>query len=383
MVALAAFQLMACGPQNDAELQDKTEVVAATSELSFAEFKKQTYRETFEGGLYIVDSDIPVATDEELYEFYLGLHSPDGALTLNTSRGVDNPLNKYDLAFLRYCVSNEFGARKAAAVEAMRQATDLGWEKYGKVNFVYVPSEDGNCVSTNSSLLFAVRPVSGQRYLARAFFPNSAPADSNILIDTAAFTDSTPLKNILTHEVGHVLGFRHEHTRHEAGTNCLEDYNWRAITTYDSASVMHYPQCGGTGTPLTLSERDKAGVAKVYGPATGYTPPALTPPPVFGNKTLKVTASSPEDTNTMHDVFGLLTVKPGTQFSVIMTGTGNADLYVKFGSMPTKLSQDCRPIKDGSAESCVMQVPAGATNAFVGAVARTAVTVTITATWTQ
>ena len=33
-------------------------------------------------------------------------------------------------------------------------------------------------------------------------------------------------------------------------------------------------------------------------------------------------------------------------------GTGDADLYVKFGSAPTTSSYDCRPYKGGNAESC-------------------------------
>lgn len=33
-------------------------------------------------------------------------------------------------------------------------------------------------------------------------------------------------------------------------------------------------------------------------------------------------------------------------------GTGDADLYVKFGSAPTTSSYDCRPYKNGNAESC-------------------------------
>ncbi len=40
-----------------------------------------------------------------------------------------------------------------------------------------------------------------------------------------------------------------------------------------------------------------------------------------------------------------------------MTGTGDADLYVKKGSQPTTNSYDCRPYKGGSDESCELNGP--------------------------
>lgn len=42
-------------------------------------------------------------------------------------------------------------------------------------------------------------------------------------------------------------------------------------------------------------------------------------------------------------------------------GTGDADLYVKFGSAPTDSSYDCRPYKSGNAESCTFASPQAGT----------------------
>jgi hypothetical protein len=44
-------------------------------------------------------------------------------------------------------------------------------------------------------------------------------------------------------------------------------------------------------------------------------------------------------------------------FSVEMTGSGDADLYVKKGSQPTSESYDCRPYKNGSTETCSLRGP--------------------------
>ena len=65
-------------------------------------------------------------------------------------------------------------------------------------------------------------------------------------------------------ELGHTLGFRHEHTRPEAGT-CFEDNNWRPLTPYDSASIMHYPQCNGSSSDLEFQASDAAGLRALYG----------------------------------------------------------------------------------------------------------------------
>ncbi|MEZ4404425.1 MAG: hypothetical protein R3B06_30680, partial [Kofleriaceae bacterium] len=62
---------------------------------------------------------------------------------------------------------------------------------------------------------------------------------------------------------------------------------------------------------------------------------------------------------------GAVAVTAGSQLSVAMTGTGDADLYVKFGSAPTATVYDCRPYGGDSNETCDLPVPTGATQAFV------------------
>jgi pseudolysin/vibriolysin len=52
-------------------------------------------------------------------------------------------------------------------------------------------------------------------------------------------------------------------------------------------------------------------------------------------------------------------IAAGAKNLVISTsgGSGDADLYVKFGSAPTTSSYDCRPYKTGNAESCSFTTP--------------------------
>ena len=63
--------------------------------------------------------------------------------------------------------------------------------------------------------------------------------------------------------------------------------------------------------------------------------------------------------------FEAYTVSEGETVTVTMSGSGDADLYVRFGSQPTTSDYDCRPYKNGSDETCNLTVPAGQTQVFV------------------
>lgn len=60
-----------------------------------------------------------------------------------------------------------------------------------------------------------------------------------------------------------------------------------------------------------------------------------------------------------------LAVKPGQTLRVQMTGTGDADLYVRWGAQPTASAYTCRPFLDGTDELCDLVVPADAKTAYV------------------
>ena len=48
-----------------------------------------------------------------------------------------------------------------------------------------------------------------------------------------------------------------------------------------------------------------------------------------------------------------------------MSGTGDPDLYVRFGAKPTTSTYNCRPYLDGAAETCTVTVPSGQTLAYI------------------
>jgi serine protease len=310
-------------------------------------------------GVFIVNGDTPIHDLKLLREFY-EQYVQSGQLAVHQSRGVDVKWSDTQKRALTYCVSTAFGARYDAVVQAMASATG-DWEAVSDIRFIHVGAEDANCTASNTNVLFDVRPVSvNGQYLARAFFPDSPRSSRNILIDNSAFGNLAPwtLTGIMRHELGHTLGFRHEHTRPESG-RCFEDNNWRPLTPYDSASVMHYPHCAGTQEgDLVVTPQDARGAATLYGA------PGSQPPPSSGGTVVTATASGSVARNQeVH--FNALDVVAGTPFRVVMTGSGDPDLYVRFGARPTTTRYHCRPFLTGASESCELTVPAGESSAHI------------------
>jgi hypothetical protein len=209
-------------------------------------------------GVTVLDSDV---LSEDQHEAVIAQ-----GLTVAQVDGHDDLWSRAQRQSLTWCVDAKgFGAATDDVLAAMSKATG-DWEAVANVKFVHVPAEDLRCSRSNAKVLFDVRGVSGRPYLARSFFPSSPRASREVLIDGSAVPPGKPLTlaGVLRHELGHVLGLRHEHTRDPANP-CYEDANWRAVTAYDVRSVMHYPQCAGVGgRDLTLTPLDKQGIATLY-----------------------------------------------------------------------------------------------------------------------
>ena len=370
------------------ELRKSRALRAQWANKTFEEFEAAAFKEPFSGGKYIVNGDIAVADRKHLQEFFEENikkeppQSRQGQLTVMRAGGQDAIWNSTQKKQLTYCVSSSFGKRHAAVLSAIQAATGA-WSQVADVAYVYVPAQDASCNANNASVMFDVRPVNvNGQYLARAFFPNEPRAARNVLIDQTSFqldpNSKLTLIGILRHELGHSLGWRHEHVRPEAGT-CFEDNDWRPLTSYDRFSVMHYPQCNGGGDwSLTLTNFDKNGAACVYGTAPGFVvDPGICPNPPSG-PTGPVTGGA--QTQAFNDqkvakgeqkMYGPFTVTPGSVFQAKMTGAGTApgdpDLYVQFGQAPQRAAGGyaCRPYLSGPEESCVLDVPATQTRAFV------------------
>ncbi|OJH37447.1 peptidase M4 [Cystobacter ferrugineus] len=95
------------------------------------------------------------------------------------------------------------------------------------------------------------------------------------------------------------------------------------------------------------------------------------------------TSASGSPTQGQQILHGPYSVVPGTTFKVVMSGSGDPDLYVRFGSEPTTSSYNCRPYYSNAIETCELSVPAGETRAYIMVDGFTAATYTLAINYTR
>lgn len=153
-------------------------------------------------------------------------------------------------------------------VDAMRAATEE-WEHTCGINFEHRADLDSRPGIDREGCLFVVYQFeAGGKVIASSFFPSDPPERRHVLVDPSYYTTSFDKVGVFRHELGHILGFRHEHIRNEAPPVCPNEPLWetQVLSKYDPKSVMHY-FCGGVGTnALKISDLDRKGARMVYGP---------------------------------------------------------------------------------------------------------------------
>ncbi|MFM2419293.1 MAG: hypothetical protein RL385_4016 [Pseudomonadota bacterium] len=273
-LAFALLGLASCTDTDPVERGDDSvdTTKADGKRTSFEAFKAQTYDEGLSA--FLVEEDL-VLDEAGLRTYYDRHFVEDGALAiLVNSQGADKAWNQQEKSNLTFCVSSDFGADYNRVLSAVWAATSA-WENAIDVHFVHAADKDGNCAAGGSGVRIPVRKASTSATFLGASGPRSGVTLNLPKFDARKASDPQDpltLAGVVRHELGHSLGFPHEHERvAQSNPNCLIAGGFRDLTDVDTQSVMFYPsyvhpECNGRSsrTDLFLSQRDVEGAMKVY-----------------------------------------------------------------------------------------------------------------------
>jgi Zn-dependent metalloprotease len=143
-----------------------------------------------------------------------------------------------------------------------------------------------------------------------------------------------------------------------APTTTVNDCKSEGGTTAESCTIATAQ--AGTYYVLVKGYAAFSGVNLTGSYSTSTPPP---PPPPGGGSLSKGVPVSGLSAGTGSSVNYTLVVPAGaSNLTFTMSGgTGDADMYVKFGSAPTDTVYDCRPYLTGNAESCTFAAPSAGT----------------------
>lgn len=308
LIAIFTISVAACDNVEDGYESDSVNVRSFEKNVSKSKSSYEDFLASLPfspNGSYIVENDIQISSDVELKYYYNKANGSDSEPDSIDNLAIVNtdPFNNRTLwstsqaNSLTYCVAYDpigfnggFTFDEWVAVSnALSQAT-ADWEKHTNINFQHLKQYDANCTESNGLVLFRVSPSYGNGYAALAFFPGDSLFKRTLYIDVQSipgwqggqYVDKlwpVTLAGLMRHELGHILGLRHEHIRPGAlNVSCsAEDRNWDPLTPYDPFSVMHYQECatGANSRDLIISDYDIAGIQTLYGVRAGS--PSLVP----------------------------------------------------------------------------------------------------------
>ena len=238
----------------------------------------------FTRSYYIVEGDLKLDKDELLLYCKKRLLKSDTGindridnrkLTVAADRNGQPSIWPRGTVVKYSIMRSSFSSKSAfdSVVICMRNATK-DWMKTCNIKFEYLANLNNQSIDVETfpePILFIVRQINANgSFIAQSFFPNDPIYERMLLIDNSFFTSPFNKTGVLRHELGHILGFRHEHIWSKDASCSGEDIidgmlTAQPVTKYDPYSVMHYP-CGMNkdNRLLGLTDFDITGALKVY-----------------------------------------------------------------------------------------------------------------------
>lgn len=255
-------------------------------EDAFRTYAKRPTQKTFEsllsvlphhGDLYVLEGDL-LMTREDV-RWHLGRLEKTPVATLDyAARKLDDKLlaNKpgkkwsfwdWSHRHLTYSVNkSSFAGNDARYARVVREiaAAAKDWAEVCpscNLTFEHLPRDEQANLEPGGDLTFVVEyDRTRSSVLASAFSPDQ-PARRFRVMDRW-FRETKASTGILRHELGHILGYRHEYI--DSPSACAsEDGSWERLTEPDSESVMHF-FCGRGTSEMRLSDRDREGHTRLY-----------------------------------------------------------------------------------------------------------------------